>query len=92
MLKCDQCQRQGSISKRHDMPLTKMLKVELFDVWGINFMDPFVSSYRMKYILVNVDYVSKWVKAVAFSIVKGRGLLLFSRRTSSLALKYHVLS
>nr|XP_009761223.1 PREDICTED: uncharacterized protein LOC104213424 [Nicotiana sylvestris] len=40
-------------------------EIEVFDVWGIDFMGPFVSSYGNKYILVAVDYVSKWVEAVA---------------------------
>jgi hypothetical protein len=38
--------------------------VELFDVWGIDFMGPFPNSYENLYILVGVDYVSKWVEAV----------------------------
>ncbi|XP_024015893.1 uncharacterized protein LOC112089147 [Eutrema salsugineum] len=38
---------------------------ELFDCWGIDFMGPFPSSYGNKYILVAVDYVSKWVEAIA---------------------------
>ena len=38
---CDQCQRMGNISKRDEMPLNNILVVELFDVWGINFMGPF---------------------------------------------------
>ena len=42
-----------------------MLEVELFDVWGIDFMGPFPPSGLNKYILVAVDYVSKWVEAVA---------------------------
>ena len=42
-----------------------ILKVEMFDCWGIDFMGPFPSSYGNKYILVAVDYVSKWVEAVA---------------------------
>ncbi|GJR49476.1 reverse transcriptase domain-containing protein [Tanacetum coccineum] len=36
---------------------------EIFDVWGIDFMGPFPSSRGNKYILVAVDYLSKWVKA-----------------------------
>ncbi|XP_070025501.1 uncharacterized protein [Nicotiana sylvestris] len=40
-------------------------EVEVFDVWGIDFMGPFVSSYGNKYIIVAVDYVSKWVEATA---------------------------
>ncbi|GJV00828.1 reverse transcriptase domain-containing protein [Tanacetum coccineum] len=38
---------------------------EIFDVWGIDFMRPFPSSRGNKYILVAVDYVSKWVEAKA---------------------------
>nr|GEY83737.1 reverse transcriptase domain-containing protein [Tanacetum cinerariifolium] len=34
-----------------------------FDVWGIDFMGPFPSSRGKKYILVAVDYLSKWVEA-----------------------------
>ncbi|GJT54779.1 reverse transcriptase domain-containing protein [Tanacetum coccineum] len=36
---------------------------EIFDMWGIDFMGPFSSSRGNKYILVAVDYLSKWVKA-----------------------------
>ena len=39
---CDKCQRLGKISRRHMMPLNPILVVELFDVWGINFMDHFL--------------------------------------------------
>nr|GEZ36934.1 reverse transcriptase domain-containing protein [Tanacetum cinerariifolium] len=38
---------------------------EIFDVWGIDFMGPFRSSRGNKYILVAVDYLSKWVEAKA---------------------------
>jgi len=47
------------------MPLNFILEVEIFDVWGIDFMRLFPSSRGNKYILVAVDYVSKWVEAVA---------------------------
>ena len=40
------------------MPLNGVLEVELFDVWGIDFMGPFPSSYSNLYILLAVDYVS----------------------------------
>ncbi|PIN14790.1 DNA-directed DNA polymerase [Handroanthus impetiginosus] len=62
---CDRCQRTGNISRRHEMPLNTILEVELFDVWGIDFMGLFVPSFGNMYILVAVDYVSKWVEAVA---------------------------
>ncbi|CAM8879979.1 unnamed protein product [Rhodiola kirilowii] len=47
------------------MPQQSILPVEIFDVWGIDYMGPFPSSYENQYILVAVDYVSKWVEAVA---------------------------
>ena len=47
------------------MALNTILEVELFDVWGIDFMGPFSLSYNNKYILLMVDYVSKWVEAIA---------------------------
>jgi len=47
------------------MPLNLILKVELFYVWGIDFMEPFSSSFGHQYILVAVDYVSKWVEVIS---------------------------
>ena len=47
------------------MPLQNILEVEVFDCWGIDFVGPFPSSCGNEYILVVVDYVSKWVKAMA---------------------------
>jgi hypothetical protein len=46
------------------MPLTNNLQIELFDVWGIDYMGPFSKSRNCEYILVAVDYVSKWVEAL----------------------------
>ncbi|RVW63977.1 Pol polyprotein [Vitis vinifera] len=46
------------------MPMNPILIVELFDVWGIDFMGPFPMSFGNSYILVGVDYVSKWVEAI----------------------------
>ncbi|XP_062119234.1 uncharacterized protein LOC133832982 [Humulus lupulus] len=59
---CDRCQRTGNISRRNEMPLNVILEVELFDVWGIDFMGPFPLSYNNQFILLAVDYVSKWVE------------------------------
>ena len=54
----------GNISRKYEMPLKGILEIELFDVWGIDFMGPFPSSYDFLYILLAVDYVSKWVEAI----------------------------
>jgi len=62
--KCSNCQRHGGIMARNAMPLTYNLQVELFDVWGIDYMGPFPKFHNCEYILVAVDYVSKWVEAM----------------------------
>ena len=61
---CDKSQRMRSISKRDEQPLQVILEMELFDIWGMNFMGPFLSSFNHKYILWAVNYVSKWVKTM----------------------------
>ncbi|GKB99162.1 reverse transcriptase domain-containing protein [Tanacetum coccineum] len=63
--RCDTCQRQGKISQRDEMPQNAIQVFEIFDIWGIDFMGPYPSSKGNKYILVAVDYLSKWVEANA---------------------------
>ncbi|GJX94258.1 reverse transcriptase domain-containing protein [Tanacetum coccineum] len=60
---CDSCQRQGKTSQRDEMPQNSIQVCEIFDMWGIDFMGPFPSSRGNKYILVAVDYLSKWVES-----------------------------
>ena len=61
---CENCQKLGAISKRNMMPLNPILVIEIFDCWGIDFMGPFPSSFGFLYILVAIDYVSKWIEAI----------------------------
>ncbi|RVW22978.1 Retrovirus-related Pol polyprotein from transposon 297 [Vitis vinifera] len=44
---CDRCQRLGRLTKRNQMPMNPILIVELFDVWGIDFMGPFPMSFEL---------------------------------------------
>ncbi|MDV3146710.1 MAG: DDE-type integrase/transposase/recombinase [Sweet potato little leaf phytoplasma] len=62
---CDVCQRRGNVGPRDEMPLTYILELELFDVWGIDFMGLFPPSNGNVFILLAVDYVSKWVEVIA---------------------------
>nr|GEY00577.1 reverse transcriptase domain-containing protein [Tanacetum cinerariifolium] len=62
---CNICQRQGKISQRDEMPQNSIQVCEIFVIWGIDFMGPFPSSKGNKYILVAVDYLSKWVEVKA---------------------------
>ncbi|RDX74455.1 Gypsy retrotransposon integrase-like protein 1, partial [Mucuna pruriens] len=58
---CEKCQKVGmAISRRHEMPQQPILFYE-----GIDLMGPFPLSNGYSYILLVVDYVSRWVKAIA---------------------------
>ncbi|GJU01118.1 reverse transcriptase domain-containing protein [Tanacetum coccineum] len=74
---CDTCQRQGKISQRDEMPQNAIQVCEIFDIWGIDFMGPFPSSKGNKYILVAVDYLSKWVEAKALPTNDARVVVKF---------------
>nr|GFB36022.1 reverse transcriptase domain-containing protein [Tanacetum cinerariifolium] len=69
--------KKGKISQRDEMPQNSIQVCEIFDVWGINFMGPFPSSKRNKYILVAVDYLSKWAEAKALPTNDARVVVKF---------------
>jgi hypothetical protein len=62
--RCASCQKHGNINAQDAMPLQNNLQIELFDVWGINYMGPFQRSRDVEFIFVAVDYVSKKVEAL----------------------------
>nr|GEW16830.1 reverse transcriptase domain-containing protein [Tanacetum cinerariifolium] len=74
---CDSCQRQGKISQKDEMPQNAIQVCEIFDVWGIDFMGPFPNSKGNKYILVAVDYLSKWIEAKALPTTDARVVVKF---------------
>ncbi|RVW58665.1 putative mitochondrial protein, partial [Vitis vinifera] len=48
---CDRCQRLGKLTRRNQMPMNPILIVDLFDVWGIDFMGPFPMSFDHRVVL-----------------------------------------
>nr|GEV34682.1 reverse transcriptase domain-containing protein [Tanacetum cinerariifolium] len=74
---CEACQKTGNISKRDEMPLNNIQVCEIFNIWGIDFMGPFLKSYKFEYILVAVDYVSKWAEAQALPTNDARVVVTF---------------
>nr|GEY54096.1 reverse transcriptase domain-containing protein [Tanacetum cinerariifolium] len=73
----DSWQHQGKISQKDEMPQNAIQVCEIFDVWGIEFMGPFLNSKGNKYILVAVDYLSKWVEAKALPTNDARVVVKF---------------
>lgn len=62
------------------MPLNNILKVELFNVWGIDFMGPVSSSFGNQYILVTIDYVSKWVETTTLPSNDSKAVIKFLKK------------
>ncbi|GJT87758.1 reverse transcriptase domain-containing protein [Tanacetum coccineum] len=62
------------------MPQNNIQVCDVFDIWGLDFMGPFPNSKGNKYILVAVDYVSKWVEAQALPTNDARVVIRFLRR------------
>ena len=56
------------------------MEVDIFYCWGIDFMGPLPSSYGNVYILVAVDYVSKWVEAIATPKDDARVVIKFLKK------------
>lgn len=67
----------GSISKRDEMPLSNNTIVGLFDVWGIDFIEPFLSSNGYQYILLVMEYVALWVEAIPSATNDAKVVLKF---------------
>ena len=59
-----QCQLFGRNSRRDMMLLNPIIVVEIFVVWGVDFMVLFLSSCGNEYILLTMDYVSKWIEGI----------------------------
>ncbi|GKC99314.1 reverse transcriptase domain-containing protein, partial [Tanacetum coccineum] len=75
--------RSGSLSRRVEMPLNNIQVSEIFDIWGIDFMGPFPKSHKFEYILVVIDYVSKWVEAEALRTNDARFVINFLKNLFS---------
>ena len=61
------------------MAMRPILEVEIFDLWEIDFMRPFPPSNGKEYILLVVDYVSKWVETIPTRTNDHRDVLRFAR-------------
>ena len=61
VLICDAYQRSGNISKMDEMLQSGILEVEIFDVWGIDFIGPFLFQMEISiYLFMWITYPSGW--------------------------------
>jgi len=63
---CDSCQSARCLGQSDEMPLNPQLVIEPFEWWALYFIGPINPSSNQKtYILVAIEYVTKWVEAEA---------------------------
>jgi len=55
----------GNIFEKGEIHLNYIIEVKGFDVWDIDFMEPLPSFGGNKCILMTINYISKWVEAIA---------------------------
>ena len=66
--KYDKCKRFAPISKAHPNGLTIMTSPWSFAVWGIDLIGQLPKGrWSVQYVMVAVDYFTKWVEAEALS-------------------------
>ena len=62
--KCDRCQRHAPIVRQPPERLTLISSPIPFAMWGMDILGPFpVASGQRKYIIVAIDYFTKWIEA-----------------------------
>nr|GEX95205.1 reverse transcriptase domain-containing protein [Tanacetum cinerariifolium] len=79
----DACQCSCSLPRKDEMPQNCIQVSKIFDIWGIDFIGPFPKSYKFKYILVAIDYLSKWAEAEALSTNDARVVINFLKNLLS---------
>ena len=52
----------------------------MFDCWGIDFIGPLPSSFSNEYILLEMEYVSRWVEAIPTKKVASKTVIKFMKK------------
>jgi len=75
---CDRCQRFGGLTKRGEMPQQCILFLGSFEAWEIDYVGPIShEGYPYRYIIVSVDYMTKWAKGRAVKVADAKSTIKF---------------
>ena len=76
--KCDKCQRFGNVQHIPRELLTSISSPWLFSTWGIDIVSPLPRGKKqVKFLLVAIDYFTKWVKAEPLVVITEGKIQIF---------------
>ena len=76
---CDKCQRFSNLIRQPTKELTPMTAQWPFTQWGLDIMGPFPTAVRqLKFLVVGIDYFTKWVKAKALATITEKNVQNFA--------------
>ncbi|CAJ2676946.1 unnamed protein product [Trifolium pratense] len=79
--KCDKCQRHGDMHLAPPRELKSLSSPWPFAWWGMDLLGPFTKGlYQNRYLIVAVDYFTKWVEAEPLSDITSLRVLRFFKR------------
>ena len=78
---CDKCQRHGDMHIAPPAELTSLVSPWPFAWWGIDLLGPFPKAAgKLKYLVVTIDYSTKWIEAKPLTNIKTKIVLRFFKR------------
>ncbi|GAU45897.1 hypothetical protein TSUD_24990 [Trifolium subterraneum] len=81
VLRCDKCQRHGDMHLAPANELRTLISPWPFAWWGMDILGPFPTAARqVKYLIVAVDYFTKWIEAEPLAKIGASHILRFFKR------------
>jgi len=78
---CDKCQTHGDMHLAPPVELTSLVFPWLFAWWGIDLLGPFPKAGgQLKYLVVAIDYSTKWIEAEQLAKITAKNVLCFFKR------------
>ena len=75
---CHKCQKFSNFIRQPSEELTPMTAPWPFAQWGLDIMGPFPTAIRqLKFLVVGIDYFTKWVKAEALATIMEKNIWSF---------------
>ncbi|GAU33948.1 hypothetical protein TSUD_148680 [Trifolium subterraneum] len=76
--RCDQCQSHADLHHAPGEPLQSVMYPWPFYMWGVDILGPFTTSQgQAKFLLVAVDYFTKWIEAEPVATISSQRVKKF---------------